>query len=218
MRARLLGAVVALAVIAIVIIWWRGGRGQRPAADAPTPAATGGSALAGHPASLRGANTPAARIERARTDPASGADPGIVDEQGTRTYVMDNGAVVQDHRGDGAGPPMDPPPMPPSKRTMNPEITAKVYQQLKPLVTACGAKTDPKERGDDPFTYVTMTVAVTKGTLTPTDVYPTVHDLKGASADKFTDCVRKQALTLEVPDSGEPDRTDYVVQYPIRLK
>ncbi len=58
----------------------------------------------------------------------------------------------------------------------------------------------------------------TNVTLTPTDVYPTLHDLKGASADRFTDCLRTKAMAIQVPDSGEPDRTDYIVQYPIRLK
>lgn len=216
MRARLLGAVVALAVVAIVVIWWRGGR-SAPSAPADPPAGSDAPRVgAPSPAGAR----PVGKVEVPTGRPAPGADkPSAAgDDPVMRTYVMDNGAVVQDHRGDGFGPPIDPPPMPPSKRTMDSAVTAKVYLQLKPMVAKCGGQLDPADRGKDPFVYVTMTVAVTKGALAPTDVYPTLHDLKGPSADRFTDCLRTQAMTIQVPESGEPDRTDYIVQYPIRLK
>ncbi|MBL8626276.1 MAG: hypothetical protein JNK64_33480 [Myxococcales bacterium] len=216
MRARLIGAVVALAVIAIAVIWWRSGSSSSsPPADPPA-----GSAAPRAGATPAPGRTPVGKVEVPDDRPAAPGDVagGAPADRGTRTYVMDNGAVVQDHRGDGYGPPIDPPPMPPSKRTMNSAVTAKIYLQLKPMVTACGGKVDPADRGEDPFVYVTMTVAVTKGTLAPTDIYPTLHDLDGASADRFTDCLRTQAMTIRVPDSGEPDRTDYIVQYPIRLK
>lgn len=216
MRARLLGAVVALAVIAIAVIWWRGGSSSSSA----TPDAPAGAAAPPTGAPPPAGPRPVGKVEVPGDRPAAPGDvaSGGAADRGVRTYVMDNGAVVQDHRGDGYGPPIDPPPMPPSKRTMDSAVTAKVYLQLKPMVAACSGKFDPADRGDDPFVYVTMTVAVTKGTLTPTDVYPTLHDLKGASADRFTDCLRTQAMSIQVPDSGEPDRTDYIVQYPIRLK
>ncbi|MBK7072879.1 MAG: hypothetical protein IPH44_11300 [Myxococcales bacterium] len=215
MRARLLGAVVALAVIAIAVIWWRGGSSSSSA-----PAGPAGSAAPRAGAKPPAGRPPVGKVEVPGEGPAAPGDVarGVAPDRGTRTYVMDNGAVVQDHRGDAYGPPIDPPGMPPSKRTMDSAVTAKVYLQLKPLVAACAGKFDPADRGDDPFVYVTMTVAVAKGTLTPTDVYPTLHDLKGASADRFTDCLRTKAMAIQVPDSGEPDRTDYIVQYPIRLK
>jgi hypothetical protein len=217
MRARLLGAVVAAAVIAIVVIWWRGGRSSTPAAapaDAPAGAATPHAGVTPRPG-----RAPVGKVE-VPSGSATPDDPGAAsrDDRGMRTYVMDNGAVVQDHRGGPDVPPIDPPSLPPSKQTMNSAVTAKVYLQLKPMVAGCAGKFDPADRGDDPFVYVTLTVAVNQGTLTPTDVYPTLHDLKGPSAQRFTDCLRAKAMTIQVPESGEPDRTDYIVQYPIRLK
>jgi hypothetical protein len=101
---------------------------------------------------------------------------------------------------------------------MNPQVTARIYQQLWPAVSTCAGKVPDSDRGDNPFVYVTMTVAVTGGRLTTTDVFPTLHDLKGDSVTSFTDCVREAGMAVVVADSGEPDRTDYVVQYPIRLR
>ncbi|MBK9030923.1 MAG: hypothetical protein IPL61_06215 [Myxococcales bacterium] len=215
-RARLVLAVVAVAVIALAIVLWRSrGRATTPSTDpvATTPTATGGGATpsgVGAPPIARGSS-----VTPTPDDPTA---PVSVDERGTRTYVMDNGAVIRDHRGPDYGPPIVPPPMPPGKRTMSTEVTAKIYAQLKPAVTQCAAQVSAADRGADPFVYVTMTVAVTNGRLATTDVYPTLNDLKGPSVAAFTDCVRKQGLAVSIEQSGEPDRTDYVVQYPLRLR
>ena len=63
-----------------------------------------------------------------------------------------------------------------------------------------------------------MTVAVTAGRLTTTDVYPTTHDIKGASLDGYVNCVRDAGMAVTLDGTGEPDRTDSVVQYPIRVR
>ena len=145
-------------------------------------------------------------------------EPVRVDSDGTRTYVMDNGAVVQDHRGDGYGPPVAPPALPPGKRTMSPEVTALIFQKLRPGVLACAGKVPASDRGADPFVYVTMTVAVASGRLSTTDTYPTTHDLKGDSLEGYVNCVREAGMAVTLDGTGEPDRNDYIVQYPIRLR
>lgn len=178
-------------------------------ARGPSPARDPGTAAAGDRVA----------VEHPRADSTGGTlEPVRIDSDGTRTYVMDNGAVVQDHRGEGYGPPVAPPALPPGKRTMSPEITARIFQLLRPGVTKCAAKVPAAERGPDPFVYVTMTVAVAAGRLTTTDVYPTTHDLKGDSVDGYVNCVREAGMAVTLDRTGEPDRTDYVVQYPIRVR
>jgi hypothetical protein len=131
---------------------------------------------------------------------------------------MDNGAVVRDHRGSGYGPPITPPPMRPDQRTMNTELTAKIYQQLSPMVAACGREVPAGDRGADPYVYVTLTVKVAKGQLTTTDVYPTMNDVTGASASSLPACIADKAKGISLASGDEPEHDDYTVQYPIRLR
>lgn len=219
-RRAVLLVVAGLAAAATIALWVGLGRshGDRD------PGATGGSsaAPADRPPPLdprTGRPTVATPRGSAAADPT--APDEIDDGDGdpdTRTYVMDNGAVMRDHRGPGYAPPINPPPMRPDQRTMSTVITARIYQQLAPVVAACGRAVPAGDRGEDPFVYVTMTVKVAKGQLTTTDVYPTIHDVNGASATAFPACVADKARAITLATADEPDHDDYIVQYPIRLK
>ena len=210
---------LAAVAVGAVAFWKLRGRGTHDTPADSTP----GSAVAtpggpGHPAIDPVTGKPV--IGRPGT--ANPAAPDEIDDGDgdptTRTYVMDNGAVVRDHRGSGYDPPINPPPMRPDARTMSTVVTARIYQQLAPIVAACANTVPAADRGADPFVYVTMTVKVAKGQLTTTDVYPTIHDVTGGSATAFPSCVADKARTITLTASDEPDHDDYIVQYPIRLK
>lgn len=223
-RTRALLVVLGVAAVAAIVAWTLRG-GSEPTAGTPGSAGTGAPAT--DPARPGTSAPPLARPGVAqpagpRTGSAAAAANGVEEiEDGdpdTRTYVMDNGAIVRDHRGSGYAPPINPPAMSPDRRTMSTDITARIYQQLAPMVASCGAQVPAEDRGENPFTYVTLNVQVAGGRLAVTDVYPTIHDIEGASAASFPACVRDKAAALSVPTGTEPDRDDYTVQYPIRLR
>ncbi len=216
-RTRLVLLALGVALVVAVGFWRMRGRASDPAAPTASDRAGSSTATGPGPAGTRPRIDPRSG---STVKPAAGADE-VDDGDGdpdTRTYVMDNGAVIRDHRGSGYAPPINPPPMPPDKRTMNTQLTAKIYQQLAPIVAACGGAVPTADRGGDPFTYVTMTVKVEKGQLTTTDVYPTIHDINGTSADAFPACVADKAKAIAIATGDEPDHSDYIVQYPIRLR
>lgn len=139
-------------------------------------------------------------------------------DRGVKVYVLDNGAEIRDHRGEGMPPPIAPPPMRPDMRTMSSAVTAKIYTALAPIVAECAQGVPAVDRGADPFTYVTMTVQVKGGALTTSDVFPTTHDVNGQSAQTFASCVADKGKSIAVAAPDEADHTDYIVQYPIRLR
>jgi|GEM_PF-5755881 len=217
-RTRTLLIALAALVLAAIAIWkLRGGDAPQSAGPAPGAAEDKPDGVPG-PAPRRPVDPRSGPVAAGRPGPD---DVDLDDGDGdptTRTYVMDNGAVVRDHRGAGAAPPINPPPMRPDQRTMSTVITARIYQQLAPAVASCGAAVPAADRGADPFTYVTMTVKVAKGALTTIDVYPTINDIGGASAASFTTCVTDKAMAISLTARDEPDHDDYIVQYPIRLR
>ena len=135
-----------------------------------------------------------------------------------RVYVMDDGHVVRDHRRGGGAPPLATAPLPPEQRTMSSEVTARVYQQLSPIVAICGAQVPTTARGADPFVYINLTVRVAGGTLTTVDSMPVAHDIADAATAPLVKCIRDGLLPLRVAAAGEPDRAAYPLQYPIRIR
>ena len=172
----------------------------------------------GDPARL-GAGAPDLRSPGTTPDRLPGAgDPTATLDAGTRTYIMDDGTVVRDHRKNGGEPPVATTPVPPAQRTLDPELSAKVYQQVAPRVADCTAKVPASARGADPFVYVNLTVEVDGGILSTTEVVPVAHDVEDAAAGALVTCVRAGLSTVRVEAKGEPDQTSYVLQYPIRLR
>ena len=150
--------------------------------------------------------------------------PDVFDPAGTdprpppRFYVMDDGHVVRDHRRGGGEPPLATAPLPPEQRTMSSEVTARVYQQLAPIVATCGAQVPTSARGADPFVYINLTVRVAGGTLTTVDSMPSPHDIADTASAPLVKCVRDGLATLRVAAAGEPDRASYPLQYPVRIR
>ncbi|MBP8810371.1 MAG: hypothetical protein KBG48_05340 [Kofleriaceae bacterium] len=204
-------AVAALVAVAVVaIVWWRGRE-----RGATTSRASGGAAV---DPSAPGAGPAGGSAAPSRPRPRV---PGTTDVEvlpdGTRVYVSDKG-VFRDHRGSGAPPPLGPPGLPPDQKTMSSAVTAQIYDQLKPAVVACSAAVAAADRGADPFVYVTLTVAVAGGALSTTGVEVGVNDVATSAQAALVQCVSERARAVAIPASGEPDRTDYIVQYPIRLR
>lgn len=156
------------------------------------------------------------------TDPADPANPANGGAGGAsaepRTYVTDTGNIVRDHRGGVANPVALPAPVPPSDRTMGSTLTAAIYQQLAPIVRACGVAAPAEGRGASPVVHVTLTVDVAAGVLTTASASAVTSDLTGPTSDQIVACVRDRAGALTVAANGEPDRSGYIVQYPIRLR
>ncbi len=150
--------------------------------------------------------------------PTADGDPSAAPVGGDRTYVMDDGTVVRDHRKSGGDAPVAITPVPPEQRTLSSEVSAQVYQQLSPKVAACTAKVPAAARGADPFVYINLTVEVDGGVLSTTQVLPVAHDITDAAAGALVACVRDGLSTLRVDAKGEPDQASYVLQYPIRVR
>lgn len=204
-------AVVVGAIVYVVFLRDRGGDGAAP----DGPAATGGT---GGTASTGG---PAVAVPRPR-QPSAGTvatpDPAAGTADGPRTYVTDTGNVVRDHRTGVAEPIAVPAPLPPGDRTMNPQLSGALYQQLAPIVRKCGVDAPGDGRGDDPVAHVTLTLDIVDGKLTTTDATAVTSDVPGPAGAQIAACVRDRAAALTVAANGEPDRTGYIVQYPIRLR
>lgn len=213
-RLSLLALAALVAALAIYLLVGRGSQA------APGPRAAGSDPeRPGELARPSGPSGPGPRSPAtAPRDPsAGGADPAEPDA-GVRTYVMDDGTVVRDHRKNGGEPPVATTPVPPEQRTLNPELSARVYQQLAPRVADCAAKVPATARGADPFVYVNLTVEVDGGVLSTSDVVPVAHDVGDSAAGALVSCVRAGLSTLRVDAKGEPDQTSYVLQYPVRLR
>ena len=214
-RLSLLALAALVAGLAVYLLVGRGSsaaRGPRVAGprDPVAPGGTAQPAGSGAPELRAPGTTPSL--------PGAGpAEPGAVDG-GVRTYVMDDGTVVRDHRKNGGEAPVATTPIPPEQRTLNPELSARVYQQLSPRVAECAAKVPAGARGADPFVYVNLTVEVDGDVLSTTSVVPVAHDVDDAAAGGLVSCVRDGLSTLRVDAKGEPDQQAYVLQYPIRLR
>jgi hypothetical protein len=212
-RTRII-AIVVVGLIGAILWWQRGGRDRHdvaPRVDSADRSAAPGTTVV---APLRPVGSGPGFVEREPN--AAPIDPHA--PLPTRTYVMDNGAVVRDHRPEDHGEPIAPPPMPPEQRTMSSAVTAVVYQRVAPVVAACAAKVVAADRGKDPFVYLTLTVAVTHGKLTVADSFPTANDIGAGAKPALLDCVRAGTLTQTVEAVDEPDRDNYIVQYPIRIR
>lgn len=190
-------------------------RGSLPPVAQPRnpgdPAAPG--AATGDPANPANPGDPANPAVALPAGPAGGgsaAEP--------RTYTTDTGNIVRDHRAGVTNPVALPAPVPPSERTMSSTLTAAIYQQLAPIVRACGAAAPAEGRGPSPVVHTTLTVDVAAGVLTTTSASAVASDLTGPTSDQIVACVRDRAGALTVAANGEPDRSGYIVQYPIRLR
>lgn len=211
MNRRWIAVAALVAVAAVAILWWRG-RDRDEATDRASGATAAGDPISRSGDPGRGTAAPT----RPRPRVPGGTDVEVLPD-GTRVYVTDKG-VFRDHRGSGGRAPLGPPGLPPDQKTMSSAVTAQIYDQLKPAVTACSAAVAAGDRGADPFVYVTLTVAVAGGALSTTAVEVGVNDVAPAAQAGLIDCVSQRARSVAIPASGEPDRTDYIVQYPIRLR
>ncbi|HVV82605.1 MAG TPA: hypothetical protein VHE35_05970, partial [Kofleriaceae bacterium] len=122
------------------------------------------------------------------------------------------------HRRNGE-PPVSTSPLPPEQRTLDPEVSARVYQQIAPKVAACTAQVPASARGPDPFVYINLTVAIDHGVLSSSDVVPVGHDITDDGArSALESCVRDAASTVRVDAKGQADQAQYVLHYPVRIR
>ncbi len=148
-------------------------------------------------------------------------DPSIerTPQAPARTSVSDTGNPIRDHRSDTTREAVDlPAPVAPSGRTMSSTITADLYQKLAPIVRQCGAAVPDDARGQDPTIHVTLTVHVTGGQLATDDATAVTSGIKAPASTEVIACVRDRAAGLTAAANGEPDRTDYIAQFPFRLR
>lgn len=236
---RVLPAVLALVAIAaaLYVIFLRGGRDVEETTTSPKAP---GSATAGGDSPAGASARPPASPDRPRVAPGTRVvvpeaavgpdgeplvaqpDPTLArtGPQPTRESVSDTGNPIRDHRGDErAAEAVDlPAPIAPGERTMSSTITAALYGKLAPIVRACGAAVPADARGDTPTVHVTLTVDVAGGQLTTQHATAVTNDITGPASEQVIACVRDRASDLTTAANGEPDRTDYVVQFPVRLR
>lgn len=226
----------------------RGGDSKQPQAGEPgdsTSARAGGAGTTtgraggggpafvdpSHPAQLVGGAgspsgspaTPSGGTGQPQGTAGGSADPGADDPLAgdrppVRTYVMEDGTVGRDHRRGPASAPVAIVPTPPEQRTMSSDLTARVYREVAPKVAACSAKVPDAALGADPFVYLNLTVDVTGGRLNAASVLPVAHDIEEAAATALVTCTREALAKLSLDAAGEPERTGYVLQYPLRVR
>lgn len=220
MQTRTIVGVLALLLAAaiILVLILRGGddrSGNEPASragdlrrddrDRPPPAGAG----------RVGVPVPRVRGDGANPSSSGGAASGAA---APRTYVTDTGNLVRDHRSDVTDPKAVPAPLPPEQRTMSSTITADIYRSLAPIVRGCTSDVGAGDKGPSPVVHVTLSVEVIGEKLTATDATAVLNDIGGPAADKVLGCVRDRAAGLTADAKGEPDRSNYVVQFPIRVR
>lgn len=101
---------------------------------------------------------------------------------------------------------------------MSSTITADIYRSLAPIVRGCASDVGAGDKGPSPVVHVTLSVDVIGEKLTATDATAVLNDIGGPAADKVLACVRDRAAGLTADAKGEPDRSNYVVQFPIRVR
>jgi hypothetical protein len=218
MQPRVIAGVLALIAAAIALFFiLRGGDEKKPAppADDSSLTANGPELNAAPGTGTRGSGV-GAPIPRAKLPNGGGGGGAGTDE--VKTYVTDTGNLVRDHRSNVTDPKAVPAPMPPEQQTMSSNVTAEIYRSLAPVVRACGLDVDASAKGPEPVVHVTLSVDVAGERLTFADATAVTTDIDGAAADKVIACVRDRANGLTVDAKGEPDRTGYIVQYPIRIR
>jgi hypothetical protein len=216
MQPRVIAGVLALIVAAIVLFFLLQGDDDSKAPDG-TGASAGNGAEIREPGGPGTSGAPRPRV-RDGSSTGTGASAGT-GEGDVRTYVTDTGNLVRDHRDlKGREPSAVPAPLPPEQRTMSSVITAEIYRSLAPTVRQCSKDLDASSLGPSPIVNVTLSVDVAGEKLTTTDATAVVTDITGPAADKVIACVRDRAAGLTVGAKGEPDRENYVLQYPIRVR
>lgn len=216
MQPRTIVGILALLVAAAIVLFLllRGGDDNTDAdntAAARTTAGDRGNTTTLPPPRAGVAGTPVPRANGV----ASGSDSAAAT---TKTYVTDTGNLVRDHRSDVTEPKAVPAPLPPEQRTMSSTITADIYRSLAPIVRGCTSDVGASDKGASPVVHVTLSVDVIGEKLTSTDATAVLNDIGGPAADKVLACVRDRAAGLTVDAKGEPDRSNYVVQFPIRVR
>lgn len=177
-----------------------------------------GTGSAAHVTGRGGGGTVGEPRPRTRDNATDGASGIGANPDDTKTYVTDTGNLVRDHRSNVTDPKAVPAPLPPEQRTLSSVITAEIYRSLAPVVRGCANDLDPLVKGVSPVVHVTLSVDIVGEKLTSTDATAVATDIKGPAADKVIACVRDRAAGLTVDAKGEPDRSNYVVQYPIRIR
>lgn len=236
MSRRPLLIVLALIALAAVLYVVMSGDGDTPGAPGNAPGAdrvaAGG---AGDPATLRSGDRP--RVPpgtQVVVPPPGGAavgsdgqpivaqpDPTLErsPQAPARTSVSDTGNPIRDHRSDTSREAVDlPAPVAPAARTMSSRITADLHQKLAPIVRECGAAVPDDARGTEPTIHVTLTVRITSGQLATDDATAVTSGIKAPASAEVIACVRDRAAGLTATANGEPDRTDYIAQFPFRLR
>ncbi|HUQ07550.1 MAG TPA: hypothetical protein VM261_33885 [Kofleriaceae bacterium] len=216
MQPRVIVGVLALIIAAIVLFFFLQGDDEKKT-EAGDGASAGNGAEIRETGSSGNAGAPRPRV-RDGSGTGTGTGTGTGDGE-VRTYVTDTGQIVRDHRDTkGREPNAVPAPLPPEQRTMNSVITAEMYRALAPTVRQCSNDIDASALGPSPIVNVTLSVDVSGEKLRTTDATAVVTDISGPAADRVIACVRDRAAGLTVDAKGEPDRENYVLQYPIRVR
>lgn len=218
MQPRVIALVLALIVAAIVLFFFLWG-GDDTKHENATSGATGAASQEKVTGTGGGVGSVGAPRPRPRGgDGTSSAARSGANPDDTRTYVTDTGNLVRDHRSNVTDPKAVPAPLPPEQRTMNSAIAAEIYRSLAPTVRGCASDIDASAKGPSPVVNVTLSVDIAGEKLTTMEATAVVSDISGPAADKVIACVRDRAAGLTVDAKGEPDRGNYVVQYPIRIR
>jgi hypothetical protein len=85
-------------------------------------------------------------------------------------------------------------------------------------VVVCGREIPASDRGSEPGAMVTLTVDVKQQSLSSTDVHVGSIGIAEGSRERLANCVREKIGTVKLATPNEPDRTGYVVQFPIRVR
>jgi hypothetical protein len=129
-------------------------------------------------------------------------------------YTLPDGRKVRDFRKPENRVPLDVPPstQAPGGRRIKPELTGLFTEQITAHMRECGKEVPASARGTKPRLEGQIIIAIKDGQASVTSaVFKLTNMTSPAAADTAKTCVERQALTVIVPATDEPDLDSYSI-------
>lgn len=207
-------AIGAVVVIGAVIALWLGLRSDKPATpEAQAPASTGPTARAGDRPITPGIVDRGGTVAPPELPNVSSVPRGTHASDNPPAESMVDGIRVRDHRKPEDRVPMDLPPNlhPPTSRRIKPTLTGALTDQVRKIMSACGASVPKQELGGKPRLEGQIVIAVKGQQALVTSAVMVMRDASGPGVDQAKQCIEQQAVGVNVPAPDEADVAGYSI-------
>ncbi len=204
-------AIGAVVVIGAVVALWLGLRTDEPAAPETQVPATGPTARAGDSpiTPVRGGNVVPPELSNVSSVPRG----THASENPPAESVTADGIRVRDHRKPEDRVPMDLPPNlhPPTSRRIQPTLTGVLTDQIRKIMSGCGASVPKQELGGKPRLEGQIVIAVKAQQAQVTSAVVVMRDATGPGVDQAKQCIEQQAVGVTAPAPDEADVESYSI-------